>query len=106
MSAYIFVELLSDDREKMAGYREKVAATIFSHGGKYHFRGKDVEVMESDLFSYGGDVPSTVLIEFSDKDAARRWYFSDEYQAILPERLANSRANCLLIEGTVNIPGR
>ena len=40
-----------------------------------------------------------VITEFADIEAARRWYHSPEYQAVLPIRLANSRGRAFIVEG-------
>jgi hypothetical protein len=40
------------------------------------------------------------IIEFLNADAARRWYRSDEYQAVLKIRLSASHGRVFLIEGT------
>ncbi len=48
----------------------------------------------------GAPEPKRVVItEFADIEAARRWYNSPEYQAILPIRLANSRGRAFIVEG-------
>jgi len=40
-----------------------------------------------------------VILEFADTDAIKRWYHSPEYQKILPNRLANSKARAFIVEG-------
>jgi uncharacterized protein (DUF1330 family) len=40
-----------------------------------------------------------VILEFSDTAAFRRWYNSPEYQAILPNRLNNSKSRAFIVEG-------
>ena len=57
-------------------------------------RGGKVELVE------GEPEPQRVVItEFADIEAARRWYNSPEYQAILPIRLANSRGRTFIVDG-------
>ncbi len=103
--AYVFVELLfTDDSRKMRYHVENVAATIFAHGGKYHFFDPKVEVLENDIGTFGDKTPHTVLIEFPRTETVRTWFDSDEYQTILPNRLDNSKANILVMEGEINLP--
>ena len=95
MTAYAMVEISVTDNEGMGPYREKVADTVAAHGGKYLILGGETEVLEGNI----GQHPAKVLLEFPSMDAARGWYNSPEYQAILPARLDSSTANFLLVEG-------
>ncbi len=95
MPAYAFVELTIHDRDKMAEYIDKVSDTIVANGGRYLIRTPEVEVLEGTA----GEHPMKVLLEFPDAAAIRRWYDSPDYQAILPNRLAHSDANFMIIEG-------
>ncbi len=48
----------------------------------------------------GGPLPErTVIVEFPDAEAARRWYRSEEYQKVLPIRLASAQGRVFLIDG-------
>jgi uncharacterized protein (DUF1330 family) len=95
MPAYFVVEIEITDMEAMAPYREAVGATLTQYGGRFLARGGNVELIE------GSPEPKRiVLLEFADTAAFRRWYNSPEYQKILPNRLANSRARAFVVEGT------
>jgi uncharacterized protein (DUF1330 family) len=94
MPAYFVVEIEITDMEAMAPYREAVGATLTQYGGRFLARGGNVELIE------GSPEPKRiVLLEFADTAAFRRWYNSPEYQKILPNRLANSRARAFVVEG-------
>src|SRR5712691_1132127 len=85
MPAYFVVELEVTNMEAMAPYREAVPATLAQYGGRFVTRGGATELIE------GGPEPKrTVILEFADAAAVKRWYHSPEYQKILPIRLANS----------------
>ena len=95
MPAYFVVEIEITDMEAMAPYREAVGATLTQYGGRFLARGGNVELIE------GSPEPKRiVLLEFADTAAFKRWYNSPEYQKILPNRLANSRARAFIVEGT------
>jgi uncharacterized protein (DUF1330 family) len=95
MPAYFVVEIEITDMEAMAPYREAVGATLTQYGGRFLARGGNVELIE------GGPEPKrVVLLEFADTAGFKRWYNSPEYQKILPNRLANSRARAFVVEGT------
>ena len=94
MPAYFVVEIEITDMEAMAPYCEAVGATLTQYGGRFLARGGNVELIE------GSPEPKRiVLLEFADTAAFRRWYNSPEYQKILPNRLANSRARAFVVEG-------
>jgi uncharacterized protein (DUF1330 family) len=95
MATYALVELTVDNADGMAPYLEKVADTVAAHGGKYLIRTGETEVLEGSV----GQHPIKVVLEFPHGEAARAWYNSPEYQAILPARLDNSRGNFLLVDG-------
>ena len=94
MPAYFVVEIEITDMAAMAPYREAVGATLTQYGGRFLARGGNVELIE------GSPEPKrVVLLEFADTAAFKRWYNSPEYQKILPNRLANSRARAFVVEG-------
>ena len=95
MAAYAIAELTIIDRDKMADYIKKVPATITDHNGRYLTRGGNTEVLEGSL----GEHPVKVILEFPSMDAARDWYNSAAYQAMLPDRLAATKMNFYLVEG-------
>jgi uncharacterized protein (DUF1330 family) len=93
MPAYVIAEIEVTDPEAYTPYRAQVPDLIAAHGGRYLVRGGAVEPRE-------GDPPDrVVVIEFPDMAAARRFYDSPDYQAILPLRQAASRGRLYLVEG-------
>ena len=93
MAAYIIAELVVTNAEGYEGYRTQVGATIDQYGGAYVVRGGAIEAIE-------GDAPGRmVVLQFADVEAAKRWYNSPEYQAIVGTRHANSTGRLTLVEG-------
>jgi uncharacterized protein (DUF1330 family) len=94
MPAYLVAEIEVTDPETYAQYRARVPEAIAVHGGRYLVRGGTVEAKE-------GAPPAgrVVIVEFPDMAAARGFYDSPEYRAILPLRLAASRGRLYLVEG-------
>lgn len=95
MSAYAYVEVTVTNPEGMGPYRDKVSDTVAAHGGKYLVLGGETEVLEGNI----GEHAMKVLLEFPTMEAARGWYHSPEYQAIIPSRVQSSDCNFLLIDG-------
>jgi uncharacterized protein (DUF1330 family) len=73
-------------------YLEQVEATFTAYGGKWLVLDAQVEVLE------GGWPGSAVVMEFPDMDAAKRWYHSPEYQAILRLRTDNVVSDLILVD--------
>ena len=94
MPAYVIAEVEVTNPAGYEAYRPLAGASIAQYGGKFVVRGGKAELIE------GSPEPSrVVVIEFSDMDAAKRWYNSPEYQDALKIRLANSRGRVILAEG-------
>lgn len=94
MPAYLVGEIEVTDPERYALYTARTPGVIATYGGRFLVRGGAVEAKE-------GAPPAgrVVVIEFPDMAAARRFYDSPDYQAILPLRLAASRGRLYLVEG-------
>ena len=95
MAAYALIELEITNMAGMGPYMAAVTQTITNHGGKYLVRAGNTEVIEGAL----GQYPVKVVLEFPTMDAAKSWYDSAEYQAILPARLASAKGNFVWAEG-------
>ncbi len=96
MAAYVIADVDVTNPVGYEPYRPLAAASIARFGGRFLVRGGPAELLE------GAPAPGrVVVIEFSDADAAKRWYFSDEYQQALKIRQANSTARVILVEGAV-----
>jgi uncharacterized protein (DUF1330 family) len=94
MAAYIIAEVEVTDPETYATYRAQTPAVIERYGGRFIVRGGAAELLE------GHQPPGrTVVIEFPDVAAARRFYDSPDYQAILGIRQRAATSRLLLVEG-------
>ncbi|HEX5586493.1 MAG TPA: DUF1330 domain-containing protein, partial [Acidimicrobiia bacterium] len=73
MTAYVLVDMDVTDPARYDEYRALAGPSVAQYGGRYLVRGGASEVLEGDR------VPNrTVVLEFDDLDAARRWYASPE----------------------------
>jgi uncharacterized protein (DUF1330 family) len=95
MAVYALVELEITNREGMGPYIAAVSDTITEHGGRFLVRAGATEVVEGSL----GQYPTKVVLEFPSMEAAKAWYACEEYQAILPSRTENSKANFVWVQG-------
>jgi len=92
--AYVLGELYVTDTAQFDTYRTQGAASIAQYGGRMLAAGGNAELLD------GNPVPElSIIIEFPDAAAARRWYRSPEYQAARAIRLKSSLGRVFLIEG-------
>jgi uncharacterized protein (DUF1330 family) len=79
-------------------YASKIAPTVQGFGGKL-LAANDAEVRE-------GSLPylRTVIGEFPTLDAARSWYESDEYQAIIGLRQNATKGALFFVSGLTMPP--
>ena len=98
MPAYLIAQLTVTDARAFEAYRAAVPEVIARHGGRYLVRGGEVEVLEGALTHR-----RLVVLAFADMAAARRFYDSSDYQAILPLRLAAAEGTVVLVEGMPEI---
>jgi uncharacterized protein (DUF1330 family) len=94
MSAYIIGLIEIHDRDEynqyQAGFRE-----IFS---KYN--GEILVVEEAPTLLEGAwPHTRTVVLRFADEHEAKRWYESEQYQALAQHRFRASTANVILAKG-------
>jgi uncharacterized protein (DUF1330 family) len=94
MPAYVLAEIDITNPEGYKEYTAQVAPTIEKYGGRFLHRGGPVTVLE-------GEWPKRrrVIIEFPSSEAARRWWYSPEYEVPKKLRQANSVGRLLLMEG-------
>ena len=93
MPAYVVATVQIHDPEPYAGYSAQVEDTLRPFGGRFIVRGGQKDVREGEWFD------RVVVIEFPSVDQARSWYESDDYQRILPTRLANSTGRVVIVGG-------
>lgn len=74
-------------------YLKGIDATLAPFGGKFKVHGGPVELLEG---QFHGDL---IVIEFPNLEAAREWYASPAYQAILPLRTAHASGAIFLVAG-------
>ena len=94
MAAYIIAEVEVSDPETYATYRAQTPGVIARYGGRFIVRGGAAETLEGE-----GQPARLVVIAFADRAAARRFYNSPEYQAIIGLRHQAATSRLILVEG-------
>jgi uncharacterized protein (DUF1330 family) len=89
----IFTEKVNDQRA-MGAYSQAAIPTALAAGAKILVAGPPVDVLEGE---WHGD--QTVIAEFVSVEAARSWYNSPDYQAVISQRHAAAESNVVIIGG-------
>ena len=92
MPAYVIVGATPKDPEKQKAYAAAVPQTLKLYGGELVAVGP-VEQLHGDF-----DYLSQVILKFASKEAAKTWYNSAEYQALIPNRNEGMTSQFQLIE--------
>ncbi|WP_421993531.1 DUF1330 domain-containing protein [Roseococcus sp.] len=79
---------------EIADYLLRIDASLEPFQGHFLIHGAEPEIVEP---GWAGHI---VVIAFPDMDAAKGWYESAAYQAILPLRVRNSNSTAFFIQGT------
>ena len=83
MAAYfIFVHKVTDADKLNNDYLPKAVESLGPYAPEILVVDENIEVIEG-----GSDDTRTAVLKFKDKDEAKRWYNSPEYQAIVNLRL-------------------
>ncbi|MGV6872256.1 DUF1330 domain-containing protein [Pseudochelatococcus sp. B33] len=94
MTTYAVAHLRNVDmNDDIVSYLESIDATLAPFGGRFVIHGGEKEPLEG---VFPGDL---IVIAFPDRQAARDWYGSPAYRAILPKRLRNAEGEAFLIDG-------
>lgn len=80
MSAYVIVHGTVKDADKMQEYGGAAGPIVAQHGGEVVARGP------ATVLSGASAHKIAVVLKFPDAAAAKTWYESPEYQAIIPVR--------------------
>lgn len=93
-AAYLIGQIDVHDPESYANYTAQTPGTVQAFGGEFIVRAGQVEHLEGEA-----PLPRVVVIKFPSFDAAKAWYDSEAYQAILPIRQAASSGHAFIVEG-------
>lgn len=81
MTAYLHIHVNVSDPKRFGRYQELAPATMKVYGARLLSKAKDPEILEGEASH-----PISVLLEFDDAEAAKRWYGSPEYAEAIEAR--------------------
>ena len=94
MSSYFVAHIIIHDPERYESYLQGFDEVFSSYDGEVICVDDNPEVLEGEC-AY----TRIVMIRFRNRDEARRWYESPEYQRLAEHRHAASSANIVLAKG-------
>ena len=95
MPVYVIADVRDAwDADALQEYRRRNTDAVAAAGGRFLIRGGEHELLEGEW-----DTRRIVLMEFPDREAARAWWTSEEYEAIKPLRRGASTTNIILVDG-------
>ncbi|MAG30514.1 MAG: hypothetical protein CL908_06420 [Deltaproteobacteria bacterium] len=97
MAAYFIAQYVVNDPALYAEYQQGAGATIAASGGELIVFDSGAETIEGTPPG-----PQTVILKFEDTEAAKAWYRSTDYQAVVGKRL-ESTAGFAVISQSMNL---
>lgn len=94
MSYYFLAHIKITDEAEYAKYLVQVDEVFEKYEGKYLAVDKAPLLLEGDW-----NDTRAIIIEFKTLEAFNRWYYSNEYQAILKHRLKGAICDTVLVKG-------
>lgn len=93
MAAYVVFTLNQvHDETALQAYRQAGRSTLGAHGARFVAGPVVAETLE------GAPIEGAVMLEFDSVEAARAWYRSPEYQAVVGTRLAATEGGAFIIK--------
>lgn len=93
MSAYLIANYTITNADAYGAYPPSVAPTLVPFGGELVVADFASETVE------GQPAPVSIVARFPSKEAARDWYNSDAYQAVIALRTDNSEGHMIFANG-------
>lgn len=94
MAAYFILTIEVTDLRRFAKYLKEVRPVLEKYKGKYIVRGGKFEVLEGEK-----DPAIVAVLEFPSMEAAREFYYSEDYKPLLDLRAASTHSEVVLVDG-------
>ena len=91
MSAYLIIQAKISDWNKFKNYTQVVPNIVKQFGGEYIVMDSEPEIFEGD------DSGSVVVSKWPSKEAAQRFWQSNEYKNAMPLRAGTGKFHVMLV---------
>ena len=99
MAAYFIAQYVVNDPDGYREYQAGAGPTIQAHGAELVAFDVGAETIEGTAPG-----PQTVVLKFESTEAAKAWYNSEEYQAVVGKRLAATEGFAVISQ-SMNLGG-
>lgn len=94
MTAFVIGQMQIHSRAWMEEYFAKIPRVVADHKGKFLVRGGDPELLEGE-----NPLPDAAfIIQFPDRNHAKAFWNSDEFQTLAVLRRSGSTLNSILVD--------
>nr|WP_087574607.1 DUF1330 domain-containing protein [Sphingomonas sp. CDS-1] len=93
MKCYLLGNVVVTEPERFSEYLAQVPRIIAQYGGRYVVRGGAVHPLEGDL-----GIKRVILIEFDSREAADRFYDSEEYAPLKKLRMEAAQSQIMFVD--------
>ena len=93
MAAYFIAQYVVQDPKLYREYQAKAGPTIQASGGEVVALDVAAETVEG-----APPGPQTVIVKFESTEAAKAWYKSSEYQAVVGKRLGSTNGFAVIAQ--------
>ena len=94
MTAFVIGQMHIHSRDWMEEYFSKIPRVVAEHKGEFIVRGGDPESLEGE-----NPLPDAAfIIKFPDRDHARAFWNSDDFQTLAVLRRSGSTLNSILVD--------
>lgn len=94
MSAYILMRIQANDPSKLKSYQDVAPSIIEKYNGKLKARGGEIVSLEGP-----DENRRIVIVEFPSLDAAKKFYYSDEYANAIKLRRDVAHFEMIAVDG-------
>lgn len=94
MSAFLVVDVTVHDADRYMEYARQVHPFVQKHGGRYHVRGGETQVLEGDWHPQ-----RLVVVEFPSRENALAFVNDPGYTEVAAIRHASATTNMVLADG-------
>jgi len=94
MAAYVVIRIKADGPTQLKDYQKVAPSVIEKYNGKILVRGGEVFSLEG-----AEETRRIVIIEFPSLDAAKKFYYSDEYTSAIELRKDVADFELIAVEG-------
>jgi len=93
MSSFVIAHTIIKDADRYLAYTKKAGPTVRAYGGEYLTKGKVVKTLVGEHNGH-----AAAVVKFPDQAAIQAWYYSNDYQTLIPSRDAAADVTLIIYD--------